>query len=80
MVTFMNKTLTREAIPAVAGKSISSAFVLKESREAHGVLLVFADGTELTVNFNHETRVGAEILLYRWDGGEATMLDQTTGT
>ena len=58
----MKNNLIREAIPAVVGRVIASAFVLNEKPDAHGVLLIFADGTELSVNFSFQMRVDAEDL------------------
>lgn len=57
-------------IPGAAGKVIASAVVLKQQPEVHGVLLLFTDGSELSIDF-YAPHVEAEIRHYRWSNGEA---------
>jgi hypothetical protein len=57
-------------IPGAVGKVIASAVVLKEQPEVHGVLLIFTDGTELSVDF-YAPHVEDEIRHYRWSDAEA---------
>ncbi len=57
-------------VPGAAGKVIATAHVLKEQPDVHGVLLIFTDGSELSIDF-YAPHVEAEIRHYRWSNGEA---------
>ena len=65
---------TRELIAAASGKIISSAFVLNEAPDIHGVLLVFTDGSELSIDFNYTARIAAEVRHYSWLNGDAVTI------
>jgi hypothetical protein len=70
----MKTVLSHTPIPGVAGKVIASAVVLKEQPEVHGILLLFTDGTELSIDF-YAPHVEAEIRHYRWSNGEAVSVE-----
>jgi hypothetical protein len=70
----MNIEARREPIAAASGKVVSEAFVYNQDPDAHGVLLVFTDGTELSIDFDYTTRIAANVRHYSWLDGEAVSI------
>ena len=71
----MNIENSSQLLPAAVGRTICSACIVSEAKDVHGVLLIFTDGTELSVDFCSQP-VSAEVRHYRWsDTGEATTVE-----
>jgi hypothetical protein len=70
----MNNEASREPIAAASGKVVSEAFVYNQDPDAHGVLLIFADGTEVSIDFDYTTRIAANVRHYSWLDGDAVTI------
>ena len=58
----MSKSALRTSVLALAGRLVKSAYIFNDEHEAHGVVLSLDDGTDISIEFNYETRVAAEVL------------------
>jgi hypothetical protein len=71
----MISEISKVSLAAASGKTISSAQIVSEAKDVHGVLLIFTDGTEMSIDF-YSQNVSAEVRNYRWgENGEATTVE-----
>ena len=72
----MHNRISPLLLPAASGKTVTSAQIVSDANDVHGVLLVFTDGTELSIDF-YSQNVEARVHHYRWsDSGEATTIER----
>jgi hypothetical protein len=62
----MKSEISLVSLAAASGKTISSAEIVSEAKDVYGVLLIFTDGTELSIDF-YPQNIHAEVRHYRWD-------------
>ena len=70
----MRKSSQRVPIPAVIGRRVLSAYIFNDEPEAHGVVLSLDDGSDLSVEFSHEPRVAANVIILESEDDEAIVL------
>ena len=66
-MTFMSKLARRTSIPALIGQRILNAYIFSDELDAHGVVLGLDDGSDLSIEFNYEARVLAEVVIAKPD-------------
>ena len=76
MVTFMSKLAPRTPVPALTGRRVLSAYIFSDELDAHGVVLSLDDGSDLSIEFNYETRVMAEIVISKSEDDDAVVLQR----
>ena len=70
----MSNSAQRTAVPAVVGHRVVSAYIFRDELDAHGVVLGLDDGSDISIEFNYETRVAAAVLRSRADDDEGVVL------
>ena len=70
----MSKSALRTSIPAVAGRLIKSAYIFKDELDAHGVVLTLDDDSDISIEFDCETRLVSKVLQCKGNDGEAVLL------
>lgn len=73
-MTFMSKPARRTPIPALMGRRILTAYIFSDELDAHGVVLGLEDGSDLSIEFNYETRVLAEAVIARPENDDPVVL------
>lgn len=74
MVTFMSKLARRTPIPALIGQRILNAYIFSDELDAHGVVLSLDDGSDLSIEFNCQTRVLAEVVTAKPDNDDPVVV------
>lgn len=64
-MTFMSKHASRTPVPAIIGRRVLSAYIFSDEFDAHGVVLSLNDGSDLSIAFNYEARVLAEVVTWK---------------
>ena len=73
MVTLMSKVARQIPVPALTGRRVLSAYVFSDELDAHGVVLRLDDGSVLSVEFDYETRVMAEVVISASEDDESVV-------
>ncbi len=73
-MTFMSKLARRTSIPALIGRRILNAYIFSDELEAHGVVLSLDDGSDLSIEFNYQTRVLAEVVTAKPDNDDPVVV------
>ena len=74
MVTYMSNSAKRTLVPALAGRLVVSAYIFRNELDAHGVVLTLSDGSDVSIEFDCETRLVSNVLQCTGDDGEAVLL------
>lgn len=74
MVTFMSTSAKRTLVPALAGRLVVSAYIFSDELDAHGVVLTLDDDSEISIEFDCETRLVSKVLQCKGNDGEAVLL------
>ena len=71
----MSKSSQRTPIASLAGKVLVSAYMFSDEVDAHGLVLKLNDGSEVSIEFNYDIRLGAEVIHYTWEDGETVAIE-----
>ncbi len=75
-MTFMSKHASRTSVPAIIGRRVLSAYIFNDELDAHGVVLSLDDGSDVSIEFNYETRVLAEVVTSKSEDDDAVLLQR----
>ena len=73
-MTFMSKLARRTSVPALIGQRILNAYIFSDELDAHGVVLSLDDGSDLSIEFNYQTRVLAEVVTAKPDNDDPVVV------
>ena len=73
-MTFMSKSASRTSIPVITGRLVKSAYIFNDEVNTHGVVLTLDDDSDISIEFDCETRLVSKVLQCKSADDEAILL------
>ena len=70
----MSNPANRTIVPSLAGRLVVSAYIFADEPDSHGVVLTLDDDSDISIEFDCETRLVSKVLQCRSADDEGVLL------